>query len=74
MTTAVLNALLKPLLEPHLPDWLTLRWYANKAEAFFYAPEAEIGWFDMHSREDMAECFRLATKMKWLNPAHDWRG
>ncbi len=67
MTTAVLNALLKPLLEPRLPNWLTVRWYANKAEAFAYAPEAEIGWFDMHSREDMAECFRLATKMKWLN-------
>jgi phosphoglycerate dehydrogenase-like enzyme len=67
MTTAVLNALLKPLLAPHLPDWLTVRWYANKAEAFAYAPVAEIGWFDMHSREDMAECFRLATKMKWLN-------
>lgn len=67
MTTAVLNALLKPLLQPQLPDWLTVHWYANKAEAFAYAPEAEIGWFDMHSREDMAECFRLATKIKWLN-------
>lgn len=67
MTTAVLNALLRPLLEPRLPDWLTVRWYTNKAEAFAYAPDAEIGWFDMHSREDMAECFRLATKMRWLN-------
>ena len=67
MTVIVLNLLLKPLIEPHLPDWAEVRWYASKEEAFALAPEAEIGWFDMYARADMAEVMRLATKLKWLN-------
>lgn len=67
MTTIVLNALLKPLVEPHLPDWAEVRWYKTKDEAFALAPEAEIGWFDMHSKDDMARVFDLATRLKWLN-------
>ncbi|HQV03988.1 MULTISPECIES: D-2-hydroxyacid dehydrogenase [unclassified Novosphingobium] len=63
----VLNALLKPMIEPHLPDWADLRWYTTKEEAFALAPEAEIGWFDMHSKDDMARVFDLATRLKWLN-------
>lgn len=66
-TTVVLNALPKPMLEPHLPDWVDVRWYATKDEALALAPEAEIGWFDMHSMDDMAEVFRRATSLKWLN-------
>lgn len=67
MTTAVLNAVMKPQLEARLPDWLDARWYATKQEAFELAPQAEIGWFDMHSRADMVEAFARATRMKWLN-------
>ena len=67
MTVTVLNALLKPLLETRLPDWVDARWYASKDEAFELASEAEIGWFDMHSKDDMAEVFRRADKLKWLN-------
>lgn len=67
MTRIVLNALLKPLIEPHLPEWAEVRWYRTKEEAFALAPEAEIGWFDMHSKDDMARVFTLATRLKWLN-------
>ena len=67
MTVLVLNALLKPLIEPRLPDWADVRWYKTKEEAFALAPDAEIGWFDMHSKEDMAHVFGLATRLKWLN-------
>jgi phosphoglycerate dehydrogenase-like enzyme len=70
MTTTVLNAPLRPMLEPHLPDWVDVRWYANKDEAFALAPLAEIGWFDMHSKDDMAEVFRRAVKLKWLNSVY----
>lgn len=70
MTVTVLNALLKPLLEPHLPEWVDARWYANKDEAFALAPLAEIGWFDMHSKTDMAEIFQRATKLEWLNSVY----
>lgn len=70
MTIIVLNTLLKPLIEPHLPDWAEVRWYKTKDEAFALAPEAEIGWFDMHSKDDMARVFGLATKLKWLNSVY----
>lgn len=70
MTVTVLNALLKPLLEPHLPEWVDVRWYATKAEAVALAPLAEIGWFDMHSKTDMAEIFQRATKLEWLNSVY----
>ncbi len=66
----VLNALLKPLLEPHLPSWVDVRWYATKAEAVELAPLAEIGWFDMHSKADMAEVFQRAIKLEWLNSVY----
>ena len=70
MTVTVLNTLLRPLLEQRLPAWVEPRWYATKDEAFALAPEAEIGWFDMHSKADMAQVFDLATRLKWLNSVY----
>lgn len=70
MTVIVLNALLRPLLEARLPDWAEPRWYATKEEAFALAPEAEIGWFDMHSKDDMAQVFSRAVRLRWLNSVY----
>ncbi|MFM2301616.1 MAG: hypothetical protein RLZZ84_1352 [Pseudomonadota bacterium] len=67
MTIAVLNALLRPLIEARLPDWVEPRWYANRQEAFDLAPAAEIGWFDMHKHADMIHAIELAVNMRWLN-------
>ncbi len=66
MTVAVLNAVLKPLVEARLPDWLDVRWYATKQEAFDLAPQAEIGWFDFFRRDDMATAIGAAERLKWL--------
>lgn len=67
MTIVVLNALLKPLLETRLPGWVEPRWYATKQEAFALAGEAEIGWFDMYAKADMAEVITRASRLRWLN-------
>ena len=67
MTVAVLSALARPLLEPRLPAWVEPRWYATTEELYELAPEAEIGWFDLYKKEDMAEAIRRAEKLKWLN-------
>jgi phosphoglycerate dehydrogenase-like enzyme len=67
MTIAVLSALARPVLEPHLPGWLEPRWFATTEELFELAPEAEIGWFDLYKKEDMAEAMRRGVKLKWLN-------
>ena len=64
---AVLPALVRPLLEPHLPDWVDARWFSSKQEAMALAPLAEIGWFDMYDKADMAAAIRSAGRMRWLN-------
>lgn len=67
MTIAVMAALVRPLLENKLPADIEARWFATKEEALALAPTAEIGWFDMYHKADMAEAIRRATNLKWLN-------
>lgn len=67
MTIAVMAALVRPLIEEKLPSDVEARWFMTKEEAFALAPHAEIGWFDMYNKSDMAEAVRLATNLKWLN-------
>jgi phosphoglycerate dehydrogenase-like enzyme len=67
MTLATLPALVRPLIETRLPDWLTPRWFATKDEAIALAPDAEIGWFDFYDKPDMAEAIGHATAMRWLH-------
>lgn len=67
MTKAVLSALIRPLVEPRLPDWVEPLWFMSKEQALAMAPEAEIGWFDLNEKEPMAEIATAATRLKWLN-------
>jgi phosphoglycerate dehydrogenase-like enzyme len=67
MTTAVLSALVRPLIEARLPTDIDAQWFMTKEEAFALAPHAEIGWFDMYDKADMAEAVARATNLKWLN-------
>lgn len=67
MTVTVINALIRPLLEARLPDWVEPRWFTNREELFAMAPEAEIGWFDAYDLPARYEAARLAVKLKWLN-------
>ena len=67
MTILVLSGLTRPLLEPLLPKEVDVRWFMTKEEALEVVPEAEIGWFDMHDQQAMADTLRAASKLKWLN-------
>lgn len=67
MTKAALSALIRPLVEPRLPDWVEPLWFASKEEALEFAPQAEIGWFDLNEKQPMIEIARAATSLKWLN-------
>ncbi len=69
-TIAVLSAMARPLIEPHLPDWVEACWFTTTEELFDLAPEAEIGWFDLYKKSDMAEAMRRAVKLKWLNSVY----
>lgn len=67
MTIAVMSALVRPLIEAQLPDDIDARWFMTKDEAMELAPLAEIGWFDMYDKADMAAAISAATNLKWLN-------
>ncbi len=67
MTKAVMSALIRPLVEPRLPDWVEPMWFMTKEQALEMAPEAEIGWFDLNEKEPMIEIAHAAANLKWLN-------
>jgi phosphoglycerate dehydrogenase-like enzyme len=66
-TKLVMAGLVRPLIEPRLPDWVEPHWFMSKEEALELAPLAEIGWFDMYDKKDMVAVISAATNMKWLN-------
>ena len=66
-TKLVMSGLVRPLIEPRLPDWIDAEWFMSKDNAMALAPQAEIGWFDMYDKADMAAIIGAATQMKWLN-------
>lgn len=66
-TIAVLNAMIRPLLEPRLPGWVRPRWFTTTDELLALAPQAEIGWFDSWDFDATPKAAMLATKLKWLN-------
>ena len=67
MTKAVLSAMIRPLVEPRLPDWVEPLWFASTEQLLELAPQAEIGWFDLQQHEPMAEAVRRADNLRWLN-------
>ncbi len=67
MTTAVLSALIRPLVEPRLPGWVEPLWFASKEEALELAPRAQIGWFDFNEPGPMCEVVTAAENLEWLN-------
>lgn len=67
MTTTILSGLIRPLVEGRLPAWVDAHFFASKEEALALAPTAEIGWFDMYDKGDMAAVITAATRLKWLN-------
>ena len=64
---AALPFLVRALIEDKLPDWIDVRWFATKEQAMETGPGAEIGWFDMYDKKDMAAAIANASDLKWLN-------
>ena len=67
---AILPGIAQGLLSNGLPDWVEPRFFMSKDEAMALATEAEIGWFDMYDKGDMALTISRATRMKWLNSVY----
>lgn len=67
MTVLVMNAVARPLVEPHLPEWIEPRFFETTDELMELAPEAEIGMFDLNKKADMVAAIERATRLRWLN-------
>ncbi len=67
MTKLAISGLIRPLLEPQLPDDVEVRWFLSHEEAIEAVKGAEIGWFDMNEKEAMVKALHAATDLKWLN-------
>ena len=62
------------MLEARLPDWLEARWW-DAPKPGRARPEAEIGWFDLHTKPPVLRAVELATRLRWLNTVYagvDW--
>jgi len=65
---AVLPALARPLLEPHLPGGLDAAWFASPDEANAMIADADIAWVDMQPTHLTAAAIRAAgPKLKWVS-------
>ncbi|MEO5493539.1 MAG: D-2-hydroxyacid dehydrogenase [Sphingomonas sp.] len=64
---ALLPALARPMLEPHLPAGVEAAWFASPAEANAIIVDADIAWVDMQPTSLTAEAIRHGEKLKWVS-------
>lgn len=64
---AVLPALARPLLEPHLPADVAVAWFTSPDEAREMIADAEIAWVDMQRPVDTAAAVAAGTRLKWVS-------
>ena len=67
MPVAVLSALVRPLVEPHLPESIEAKFFTSVEELLALAPQAEIGWFDLDNKAIMVQAVERAEKLKWFS-------
>jgi phosphoglycerate dehydrogenase-like enzyme len=70
MTLAVLPGRMRALVEPLLPEWVEARWWGLPEELVALAPQAEIGWFDLHEKPPVLAAVEGAKGLRWLNTAY----
>ncbi|MGC1271937.1 MAG: D-2-hydroxyacid dehydrogenase [Croceibacterium sp.] len=75
MIRAVLPERVRPLLDGRLPHWLEASWWDTPETLQALAPQAEIGWFDMHEKAAPLQAIAQARGLRWLNTNYagvDW--
>jgi len=61
---------MRALVEPLLPEWIEASWWNLPEELVALAPQAEIGWFDLHEKPPVLAAVEGATDLRWLNTAY----
>jgi len=64
---AVLPALARPLIEPHIPAGIAVSWFTSVDEAREMVADADIGWVDFNKPAEWARAVEAGTKLKWLS-------
>jgi len=75
LTTAVLPQWMRKRLDGHLPEYLDVKWWRDEDELVELAPQAQIGWFDLHVKAAALEAIGRAERLRWLSSAYagvDW--
>jgi phosphoglycerate dehydrogenase-like enzyme len=67
MTKAVISALVRPLLEPAIPDGVDVVWIGSADEARVEVADADIAWVDMHDKQAMRDVVLAGTGLKWVS-------
>ena len=64
---AVLPAIARPLVEPHLPAGVTVAWWKSVEEAKAMIADADIAWVDMEKPANVAATMRASgPNLKWV--------
>lgn len=64
---AVLPALARPLLEPHLPPALDLAWFTSREEADAAIVDADIAWIDQQDSGATGATAACGERLRWLS-------
>ena len=65
---AILPAIARPLIEPHLPAGIDVAWFATPDEARAGIADADIAWVDMQPTRLVAETILAAgDRLKWVS-------
>lgn len=67
---AVLPALARALVEPHIPAGVEAHWFATAEEAAALAADADIGWLDVSGAENWGRVVSAAGRLRWLSTAN----
>lgn len=70
MIRAVLPGWMRKRLEDGLPHWIDAAWWEDEAHLIELAPDAQIGWFDLHVKPPALEAMSKARDLQWLNSAY----
>lgn len=64
---ALLPALARPLLEPHLPPGLDVAWFATHEDALALIADADIAWVDMQRPAWTGEAVAAGERLQWVS-------
>ena len=63
---AVLPAIARPLLEPHLPADLNVAWFTDVEDARRQIADADIAWVDMQRSFETASAIAAGRRLRWV--------